>query len=245
MTNRQTLSADRQATTDRVQIRRERNQTIVRAKVSENLQAGIGVASVVVGGAICWYTVSEWAALEQPFRVAWVAGGLGAIWFGLLSVIRFSIDEVRDLYQWLRLQEVAAGYLMQVEQLKADNLELRRELKRANAMLRTQEFEQASKGARETVTPVENKFIATRRNIEAILSRWSQGLPYGRDHVNMTEGEWKAAMDALEAAGMAGRGGNGGRQRIVVADNLNQAQQAVEKKLRTWEKYQDTNFTPA
>lgn len=234
----------RQAT-DRVQYRKERNQATVQAKVTENLQAALGVASAVVGVSATWYTAAEWSALEQPLRVAGVALGTGAVWFGILSVVRFSIDEVRDLYQWLRLQEIAAGYLVQIDALKAENADLRRELRRANAMIRTQEFEQASKGARETVTPVENKFIAIRRNVDAILNRWSQGLQYGRDHVNMTEGEWKAAMDALEAAGMAGRGGNGGRQRIVVADNLSQAQQAVEKKLKTWEKYQDTNFTPA
>jgi hypothetical protein len=147
--------------------------------------------------------------------------------------------------------EVAAGYLIRIEE-QAETIqqrdhviaELQRELKRANAQIRTQEFEQASKGAREVVN-AEDKFTAVRCNVEAILSRWSQGLPYGRDHVSMTEGEWKAAMDALEAAGQAGRGGNGGRQRVVVANSLSQAQQAVEKKLRVWEKYDNTNFTPA
>lgn len=234
----------RQTTTERIKMRKERNQATVQAKVLENLQAGVGVASVVVGGAVVWYTVAEWSAWEAAYRVAGIATGSGAMWFGVLSVVRFSLDEMRDMYEWLRLQELAASYYLQIEQLKADNAELRRELKRANALIRTQEFEQASAGAKEVVTP-EDKYAALRRNIDAILQRWAQGLPYGRDHVHMTEGEWRQAMEAMEAAGVAGRGGPGGRQRVVTATDLTQAQQAVERKLTRWEKFKDTNFTPA
>lgn len=231
-------------TAERVQLRKERNQTIVRAKVSENFQAGLGVASVIVGGSILVYTFTNWAALRPPLPIVGIATGAGAVWFGVLSVVRFSLDEMRDMYEWWRLQELAASYYLQIDTLKAENAELRRELKRANALIRTQEFEQASAGAKEVITP-EDKYAAMRRNIDAILQRWAQGLPYGRDHVHMTEGEWRQAMEAMEAAGVAGRGGPGGRQRVVTATDLTQAQQAVERKLTRWEKFKDTNFTPA
>jgi hypothetical protein len=238
------MTRTRDTAAERVQVRRDRNPSAAKAKVFENVQAGLGVSSVIVGGAVIWYIWDSSGALQAPVIVLGVAIGAGMIWFGALSVLRFSLDEVRDMVQWLRLQEKAVTLQVENDQLRHELADARRELKRANALARTQEFEQASKGAREVV-PADDKFAATRRNVEAILNRWSQGLPYGRDHVNMTEGDWKGAMDALEAAGVAGRGGPGGRQRVVLADNLTHAQQAVEKKLTVWEKYKDTNFTPA
>ena len=238
------MTRSREATADRVNVRRERNPSTARAKVFENIQAGLGVSSVVVGGAVIWYIWDSSGALQAPVIVLGVAVGPGLIWFGALSILRFSLDEATDLIERLRMQEKAVTLQVENDQLRRELFDARRELKRANALARTQEFETASKGAREVV-PAEDKFGATRRNVEAILNRWAQGLPYGRDHVNMTEGDWKGAMDALEAAGVAGRGGPGGRQRVVIADNVTQAQQAVEKKLRTWEKFDGTNFTPA
>jgi hypothetical protein len=238
------MTTNRQNTAERVQYRKERNQSIVSAKVQENFQAGIGVASVVVGGAICWYTVAEWAMLEQPLRVTGVAVGTGAIWFGVLSVVRFSLDEVRDLYQWLRLQEVAAGYLMQVDQLKADNLELRRELRKLQSAAKTQEFNQVTKNAREVVKAAD-KYDGLRKSVDDILTRWSQGLKYGRDDVTMTRQEWEAAMRCLDSAGVLGVDDKNPRKRIIIAESLAQAQKKVDTKIEVWEKFDTTNFTPA
>ena len=234
----------RQTTAERVQIRKERNQTIVRAKVSENLQAGIGVASVIVGGSILAYTVGDWAALEHPVRVAGVAGGAGAVWFGALSVIRFSLDEIRDFGQLLKFQETAAKYYQLYEQEKASNLELRRENRRLQSQIKTQDFNQVTKNAREVVKAVD-KYEGLRKSIDDILTRWSQGLKYGRDDVTMTRAEWEAAMKCLDSAGVLGVDDKNPRKRIIIAESLAQAQKKVDTKISVWEQFDTTNFTPA
>jgi cell division protein FtsB len=231
-------------TAERVQLRKERNQTIVRAKVSENFQAGLGVASVIVGGSILVYTFTNWAALRPPLPIVGIATGAGAVWFGVLSVIRFSLDEVRDLYQWLKLQETAAGYFLKIQQLTADNTELKRELRKLQSQVRTQEFNQISKGAREVVKTMD-KYDALRKNIDDILQRWSQGLKYGRDDVTMTRQEWEAAMRCLDSAGVLGIDDKNPRKRIIIAESLTQAQKRVDTKIETWERFDATTFTPA
>ena len=241
----------RQTTAERVQIRKERNQSGVRAKVFENLQAGIGVASVIVGGSILAYTVGDWAALGHPLRVAGVAGGAGAVWFGALSVIRFSLDELRDFGQLLKFQEAAAKYYLQVKdrdevirQKDTDITELRRELRKCQSQIKTVEFNQVTKNAREVVKAVD-KYEGLRKSIDDILTRWSQGLKYGRDDVTMTRAEWEAAMKCLDSAGVLGVDDKNPRKRIIIAESLAQAQKKVDTKIRVWEQFDATTFTPA
>lgn len=225
-------------------MRKERNQATVQAKVLENLQAGVGVASVVVGGAVVWYTVAEWQAWEAAYRVAGIATGAGAMWFGVLSVVRFSLDEMRDMYEWLRLQELAASYYLQIEQLKADNAELRKENRRLQSHVKTQEFNEASKGAREVVQAAD-KYETLRHNAEEILTRWAQGISYSRDATQMSRQDWEGAMRLLDSAGLIERDEKNPRKRAIVAESLAQAQKKVDTKIETWQKFDTTNFTPA
>lgn len=234
----------RQTTAERIQVRKERNQGVVRAKVSENLQAGLGVASTILGGSLLVYTVGEWSVLPQPLPIGGVAVGAGLIWFGALSVLRFSMDEIRDAYQNWRWQELATSQRLKIEQLTADNTELRRENKRLQAMVKTQEFNKASEGAREVVKAV-GKFDALRKNIDDILDRWSRGLKYGRDDVTMTRPEWEAAMQCLASAGLVGADERNPRKKVILADSLQQANKRVDAKISAWEKFDGTNFTPA
>ena len=135
----------RQTTAERVQIRKERNQSIVRAKVAENFQAGIGVASTWLGGATI-YNIAIYGELAIPSAaVVAIAVSLGVLWFGLLSVVRFSLDEVRDGWQWFKLHETAAKYYQLYEQEKASSLELRRELRKCQSQIKTQDFNQVTK----------------------------------------------------------------------------------------------------
>lgn len=231
-------------TAERVQLRKERNQTTVRAKVSENFQAGLGVSSAIVGGSILVYTFGNWSALQPPLPIVGIATGAGAVWFGVLSVIRFSLDEVRDLYQWLKLQETAAKYYERIQQLTADNAELKRELRKLQSHVKTKEFNEVSKGAREVVKAVD-KYDSLRKNIDDILERWSNGLKYGRDDVTMTRQEWESAMRCLDSAGLVGADDKNPRRRVIIADSLQQAHKRVDTKIETWERFDATTFTPA
>lgn len=233
-----------QISAERVQVRRERNQATVQAKMLENAQAGLGVASVIIGVSILWYAVTSWASMEPALRIFAIALGAALCWFGILSVIRFSIDEMRDMYQWLRLQETAAKYYEQIQQLKADNLELRRENRKFQSAAKTQEFNQVTKNAREVVKAVD-KYDGLRKNIDDILTRWSHGLKYGRDDVTMTRQEWEASMRCLDSAGVLGVDDKNPRKRIIVAESLSQAQKRVDAKIRVWEQFDATTFTPA
>ena len=107
------MTKTREATADRVNVRRERNPSTAGAKVFENIQAGLGVSSVVVGGAVIWYIWDSSGALQTPVIVLGVAVGAGLIWFGALSILRFSLDEAQDLIERLRMQEKAVT--LQVE----------------------------------------------------------------------------------------------------------------------------------
>lgn len=232
------------ATAERVTMRKERNQNTVQAKVTENVQAGLGVSSVVVGVSIIIFVARDWATVPFPLRIITLAIGLGMIWFGVLSCIRFSVDEVRDAYQWYRLQERLVDEKLRVQQLQADNTELRREVRRLQSIVKTQEFNRAAAGARDVVK-ANDKFDTLRRNADELLSRWSQNLSYSRDATQMTRNDWEAAMRLLESAGLIQLGGPGNRQRTIVAESLTQAQRKVDAKLKTWEQFDATTFTPA
>jgi hypothetical protein len=231
-----------QVSAERVQLRRERNQATVQAKMMENAQAGLGVFTIILGVSILWYVVLSWASLEPAFRIFSAAVGSAMCWFGILSVIRFSIDEVRDVYQWYRLQELVVDKEVKLQQAMIDIADLRKENRRLQSAVKTQEFNQASKGAREIVAP--DKFATLRNNADDLLQRWAKGASYARDATQISRGDWEEAMRLLDSAGLILRGGPGNRQRTIEAQSLTQAQQKLESRLRTWEQFDGTNFTP-
>lgn len=228
---------------ERVQIRRERSQATVQAKMTENAQAGLGLASIILGAALLWYAIADWETLQPAFRIFVAASSAGLIWFGALSVIRFSIDEVRDVYQYYRMQELLVDKEVRLQQALADSAEMRKELRRFQSMVKTQEFSKASVNAREVVTP--NKFEGLQRNVDEILTRWSQDVSYTRKATEMSDGDWLEAMGLLDSAGLIVRGGPGRRQRVIDAESLAQAQKKADACLRTRERFDGTNFTPA
>jgi hypothetical protein len=235
-----------QTTAERIQVRKDRTQSSVAAKTQENFYAGVGVVCVVLGAALIVYTVQAWSTTEPAARIAIIAFALGMIWFGALSVLRFSLDEVKDLYQYLRMQEMLVEKEAKLQELSADNQHLREELRKVRATIKTQEFNQASAGAR--VVKAEeptDKHAQLLKDVDEIIHRWQQGLKYGRDHCTMGKGRWgKATSFLLHCGVMIVEDDQRGTRTFADGMTPAKAEAKINRALGRIEKFKDTNYVP-
>lgn len=223
--------------------RNQRDTELVTATVRENFWAGVGGAVLSLALQIAYRL-----AIGLPIFLDIAMGYsllVGLAIFGLLSLIRFSLDELRDSIKFLQMQGVLQEQAEEIARLTATIAEQAEEIKRLRAKTRAQEFKDASRNAKAIVTPEESDTTKRLRNAEKILERWSNGHPYGRESMQMTRQDWEGAMGLLQSAGAVGRGGAGGRQWVVIAKSHAEALNLLRSRGRVWEKSEGTTFTPA
>ena len=223
--------------------RNQRDTELVTATVRENFWAGVGGAVLSLALQIAYRL-----AIGLPIfldAIMGVALLVGLAIFGLLSLARFSLDELQSGLRYLQMQGVLQEQAEEIARLTATIAEQAEEIKRLRAKTRAKEFKDASRNAKAIVTPDESDTTKRLRNAEKILERWSNGHPYGRESMQMTRQDWEGAMNLLQSAGAVGRGGAGGRQWVVTAKSHAEALNLLRARGRVWEKSEGTTFTPA
>lgn len=207
----------------------QRDGELVSAAVRENVWAGIGAGLIafVVGFAFTGY--SEGLLIVALLTTMAV--------FGVLCLIRFSLDEFREW--WDREQAVR----MLADQ-QAELVELRAENKRLAQALRTKEFNEASKDAKDVVR--RDEYVELKRNVQEIVERWSQGASYSRDNCTMSKTQWMEAIRFLRDAGIVVRGGAGNRQWVFVdGAKQGQVERRIRERIQKLEEYAATNYVVA
>ena len=211
--------------------RQQRNTEYVSAAARENLLAGFGAGVLAFVLGFAWGGYSE-----TLLTIALcVAGGF----FGLLCMVRFSLDEWKAWYDQETYERTVAGLL-------AENDALRKELTHARTESRTAEFAAASKNAK--ALPAVDSFAQVRADVDEIIGRWAASAKYGRDPCASTMGRprWEAASQVLVDCGAMVVEDSGRRSRVF-REGITYAE--VDKRVRVaferMREHKDTNFTPA
>lgn len=209
---------------ERVKLRVQRDNELVTATVRENLWAGAGAGVIVLSGCVAWTGLTEAVFTEYHLGAAVVSFG---VVFGGLSILRFSLDEWRDLRDRLRMENMLVDLTLERDDLRA-------KLMRAHATikeLRQQIAVLSTGGTKAVATPDHLSLIADTCRI--IVERWAANLPYSRDELrnSMTDGEWGSAMALMERAGCIGRGGVSGKKKMIVGESYDSVMRQVEKRI--------------
>ena len=224
-------------------IRQQRDRELVSATNLENIYAGIGAGALALCGQLIWRMEAQLPLLTAPVGIWSLIASLSL--FGVLSVIRFSLDEWRDSMERAKMYALLADKEATIDRQAATVNEQQAEITRLRSRIRGQEFKAAAKDARNIVTPDETNTDKRVRNAERILDRWANNQPYGREVVSMSRQDWEAAMGLLQSAGVVGRGGAGGRQWVVTARNHGEALHALRARGRVWNASEGTTFVAA
>lgn len=209
VTTEQAVSVNHQRN---VRIREQRTPELVAATVRENFWGGVGATAIVlaIGGAwINFGTGVQWDSVRV------IAAATGAIVFGALSLLRFSLDEWRDWYARHKMEAMLID-------LRMENDGLRQQLATAlhdNHILSQQRAVLAARANHGGhAMEIRSSEVLHAKDI---LQRWAGGLPYSRDdRGSMSKGEWSTAMDLLTRAGLIEIRD---RKRAIVAGNLTKA----------------------
>ena len=223
--------------------RQQRDRELVSATAQENMWAGVGAAVLALSMQIAW-RLNVGLPVLLDVAIGWSLL-VGLSFFGVLSVIRFSLDEWRDSLERAKMMGVLTEQQAEIDRLAATNAEQRAEITRLRQRVRGHEFKEAAKDARSIVTPDESDTAKRVRNAEWILERWAAGHPYGRESVQMSRPDWEAAMSLLQSAGVVGRGGAGGRQWVVIAKSQAEALHLLRSRGRAWGEAEGTTFVAA
>ena len=227
-------------TGERVKLRVQRDNELVTATVRENLWAGAGAGVIVLCGSGAWVAATAATFNEYYLLAATIAGG---VTFGVLSIARFSLDEWRDLRDKLRMENMLVDLTMERD-------DLRSKLMRAYATIKElrQQIAVLSAGstkAKAVATP--DEFSLIYDNVRTLTERWAANMQYSRDAMRntMSDGEWNNAMSLMERAGVAGRGGIGGNQRIIVGNSYDSVMRTIEKRISTEREDAQTGYVRA
>ena len=179
---------------------------------------------IVLSGCVAWTGLTEAVFTEYHLGAAVVSSG---VVFGGLSILRFSLDEWRDLRDRLRMENMLVDLTLERDDLRA-------KLMRAHATikeLRQQIAVLSTGGTKAVATPDHLSLIADTCRI--IVERWAANLPYSRDELrnSMTDGEWGSAMALMERAGCIGRGGVSGKKKMIVGESYDSVMRQVEKRI--------------
>lgn len=224
------------------EVVRQRTRELVSATVQENFWAGAGAGVLVLSASAGWCAAT--ATLFTDYHLLASILSAGAT-FGVLSVYRFSMDEIRDGLLYAKQMALLTDQAADIDRLTATVAEQQVEITRLRNRVRGDEFKAASKNARDIVAPTETDAGKRLRNAERILERWTNNHPFGRDYVQMSREDWRAAMSLLHAAGVAGRGGAGGRQWVITAKSHAEALRAIRLRANVWEDAAGSTYVPS
>ena len=175
----------------------QRTSEWVSATAKENAWAGAGAGVVVQVVQGFMYTLFGYTS-EHSVLLSGLSG-FGV--FGLLSLIRFTMDEWRLVWD-ARDRAIATQMIVELQAIVAEQ---GAELKRLRRQLRGHEFNEASRDAREVVVADEDDML--RVSVHEIIARWQQDVSYARDQCAITKTQWAAAMRFLYDAGVVEKGG--------------------------------------
>ncbi len=219
----------------------KRTRDWVDATALGNLWAGVGAAVLTLSLLGAW--VLWWAA---PLGIIHGAVSLvvGGVVYGLLSMLRFSLDEWRESGDRRRLEQMNAKLLVRDKERDAVLTDMRKELMRYKEQARRADLRGVAPTVADNrrVSPVADSIL---NDATTIIDRWATNQPYGRDDMQMERARWERAFRLLDAAGVGGRGGPGGRQRVITARNESEAKRAVIERSVTWEEFESSNYVTA
>jgi len=162
---------------------------------------------------------------------------VGGCVYGWLALVRFSLDEWREAGERRRLTQMNANLLLAMRDKEEVIADLKRELLRYKEQARRADLRGVAPTVADNrrVAPVANAIL---NDAMTIIDHWASNRPYGRDDMQMERARWERAFRLLDAAGVGGGGGPGGRQPTIPAQNESQARRAVLARAQTWEEFE-------
>ena len=213
-------------TGERVRLRTQRDNELVTATVRENLWAGAGAGVIVLCGSGAWVAMTAATFTEYHLLASVIAAG---VTFGALSVARFSMDEIRGIRNERRMENMLVD-------VKIENDDLRSKLMRAYATIKELRQQIAvlstnTPSVKAVATP--DELTIAHDTCRMLVERWAANLPYSRDEMRsvMADGEWGRAMSLMERAGVVGRGGLSGKQRVIVGNSYDSVMRTIEARI--------------
>lgn len=211
-----------QSTGDVVVQRDYRTVDTAAARILENAWVALGVAAAIGGILLLIRVVGRWAELSDFYRAAGLMLAGFLVVLGVFAVLRFGLDELQDLTRVLATQAELADALQSAAELQADIETLTRENRALRNTVESLRNRTQVQTAETRTAPVQPAQTGAEQALRRILDKWLHDVPYTRDELKKgaqptTEGDWAAAMGALELAGYIGRGGSGGRQKVIAA----------------------------
>ena len=219
-------------------VKEEREQVRTRdwvdATALGNLWAGVGAAVLTLSLLGAWVLYAGAPLGVVHGSVSMVVGGCV---YGWLALVRFSLDEWREAGERRRLTQMNANLLLAMRDKEEVIADLKRELLRYKEQARRADLRGVAPTVADNrrVAPVANAIL---NDAMTIIDHWASNRPYGRDDMQMERARWERAFRLLDAAGVGGGGGPGGRQRTITAQNESQARRAVLARAQTWEEFE-------
>ena len=193
----------------------------VKAQWLQNAGAGLGAIAVVIALRMLWHTITISTGLTtSEFPADWpltaaIAAGLGLLLFGLLMVLRNSLDELIEAGEWSALN----GELEQMTQTNATLNEtidaLRHQLADTKAEL-SQQLSHRTAHAFIPATPVADAGHQLP-DARTLAERIYRGQAWDRSTMQAagwTQAKWAAAKDALLTAGVIAYAGRNPQRRL-------------------------------
>jgi regulator of replication initiation timing len=182
----------------------------------------LGAAAAIGGILLLIKIYGTWIELSDFKRAAGLMSAVFLIVLGIFAALRFGLDELQDLTRVLATQAELADALESVAKLQSDVETLARENRALRNTLEGLRSRMQVQAAETRTAPTQPAQTGAEQALRRILDKWFHDIPYTRDELKkgvqpVTEADWATAMAALEMAGYIGRGGNGGRQKIIVA----------------------------
>lgn len=212
----------------------KRTREWVDATAVGNLWAGVGAAVLTLSALSAWVLWINAPLTVTHGAVSMVVGGCI---YGWLSMVRFSLDEWEKAGERVRLEQMNATLLIKNADKDQVIADLQRELLQYKERARRLDLREAAPMAADSrrVAPVAGPIL---NDAYSIIDRWASNQPYGRDDVQMGRPRWERAFRLIDAAGVGGLGGPGGRQRTITAKSESEARRAVLERSRTWEEFE-------
>lgn len=186
-----------------------------------NLGAGVGAAVVL------FVVLLMLAKVELLPALAWALSG-GAVVFGGLMVLRFSLDEIVEAWEWQRLLADNTALVEENDLLRQRIASLEDDInyERLQRAVRARVPEPNRVSVMPTVEP------SARKDAETLLQRHYMGMSFARDVMGDKCGwppsRWNAAMEILKAAGIAQ---SVGKRTVIQVATMTEAMSRLDAKI--------------